>query len=158
MAGKNTPGMSDCTRSAQHVKLVADFRQRSDNFEKSGVFEASIIWPALTAFILPTTDPHAEHACACPSFSRLYALIDGTLPTCFCPLILKTPIELITHGIGYTRAVDVHRCYRSFSQIPRDRTSYRRVTIVQDVWWSCMRHDPTLLNMDSKLNTWIYLG
>ena len=103
------------------MKLVADLRQKTDSFEKSGVFEASITWLALTAFILPTTDPYAEHACAPSSSLRLYALIDGTLPTRFSPLIFETPVELITRGVGYTCAANVQHCYRSFAQVPRDR-------------------------------------
>lgn len=60
--------MSDYIWSAQHVKLVVDSRQNTDSFDRSGVFEAPIIRQTLTAFILPTTDHHAEHACALSSF------------------------------------------------------------------------------------------
>ena len=77
MAGKSKPGMSD-KRSAQHVKLAADSRMNTDCFGRPGVFEAPMIRQTLTAFIVPTADPYAEHACA-PSSSWGYALMDGTL-------------------------------------------------------------------------------
>ena len=76
MAGKSTPGMSD-TRSAQHVQLAADSRQNTNSFERPRGLEAPIIWPTLTAFIVPITDPDAEHACAPASF--LGICTNGTL-------------------------------------------------------------------------------
>ena len=118
MAGKRIPGMSD-TRSAQHVKLAADSRQNTDSFERPGVFEAPIIRQTLTAFVAPTTDRYTEHACA-SSFLGL-CTNEWNAPTCFSPLIFNTPVELIRRVVGYTCAVDIQHCCRSFPQVPRDK-------------------------------------
>ena len=127
IAGKSTPGMSD-TRSAQHVKLGADSRQNTDSFE------APIIRQTLTAFIVPTTDPYAEHACAPSSFLGICTNGWNT-PTCFGPLIFNTPVELIRRVVRYTCAVTQH-CCRSFAQAPRDKdvisnSDYRTRCLVQ---------------------------
>ena len=110
MAGKSTPGMSDFTRSAQHVKLVADLRQKTDSFEKSGSVDNMA---SANGIYL------ADHRSLCRACMWSFELL--AFPTCFSPLTFETPVELITRGVGYTCAVDVQHCYRSFAQVPRDR-------------------------------------